>query len=114
MLGVVKLWSGEEGLSAEEIDPTAFWNADPPEDDGEEMLPMDCPLMRKTIIMPFEINDGMAAPIYEVRFDGPLEDWIDDRFVLYTPCMDGPTTALLAFCCLTHSAALSHFRRNKI
>ncbi|PBK64091.1 hypothetical protein ARMSODRAFT_1023496 [Armillaria solidipes] len=76
---------GKKVYSAEEIDPTAFWNADPPEDEDEEMLPMDWSSDEEDDSYAFEINDGMADPIYEVRFDGPLEDWIHDRFCAAYP-----------------------------
>ncbi|KAK0220580.1 hypothetical protein IW262DRAFT_1036228 [Armillaria fumosa] len=76
---------GKKIYSAEEIDSEAFWNADPPEDDGAEMLPMDWSSDEEDDSYAFEINDGMAVPIYEVRFDGPLEDWIHDRFCAVYP-----------------------------
>ncbi|KAK0490102.1 hypothetical protein EDD18DRAFT_1358738 [Armillaria luteobubalina] len=76
---------GKKIYSAEEIDSEAFWNADPPEDDGAEMLPMDWSSDEGDDSYAFEINNGMATPIYEVRFDGPLDDWIHDRFCVMYP-----------------------------
>ncbi|KAK0205941.1 hypothetical protein DFS33DRAFT_544920 [Desarmillaria ectypa] len=75
---------GKKIYSAEELDSTAFWNADPPESD-EEMLAMEWSSDEDDDDYAFEVHDGMAAPIYEVVFDGPLEGWIHERFCAVYP-----------------------------
>ncbi|KAJ7239022.1 hypothetical protein B0H12DRAFT_85226 [Mycena haematopus] len=75
---------GKKVYSAEDIDPEAFWNADPPpadHDDDEDRFSVSSFSSRDSSNFAFEAFEGLGTSPYEAMWmDGPTEDWVHSRF----------------------------------
>ncbi|KAJ7773483.1 hypothetical protein B0H16DRAFT_1512507 [Mycena metata] len=82
---------GKKVYSAEDIDPDAFWNADPPpaaehdgEDEDEDRLSLSSFSSRGSFVL--EIHEGAATAPYDAEWqDDPTEDWVHSRFCSVYP-----------------------------
>ncbi|KAJ7429700.1 hypothetical protein FB451DRAFT_602557 [Mycena latifolia] len=114
---------GKKVYAAEDIDPEAFWNADPPPPRRQSMLMMTRTASRSPASprgIASRLRPSASRPrLLKVR-ERPITrscGWTGGRTIGCTPasvrcieCTDGPTRALSASSCSTRSAALRHFR----
>ncbi|KAJ7039899.1 hypothetical protein C8F04DRAFT_1085268 [Mycena alexandri] len=79
---------GKKVYSAEDIDPDAFWNADPPpadhDDEDEDRLSLSSFSSRDSLA--FEPHEGVATAPYDAGWqDDATEDWVHSRFCSVYP-----------------------------
>ncbi|KAK7438592.1 hypothetical protein VKT23_017927 [Stygiomarasmius scandens] len=77
---------GKKVYSLQEVDPEAFWNADPPvsvDDDDDHLSVLT---ISSNDSFAFELYDGIEeAPYEEMWYDDPIEVWIHARFCSIYP-----------------------------
>ncbi|KAJ6498335.1 hypothetical protein DFH09DRAFT_1204218 [Mycena vulgaris] len=73
---------GKKVYSAEDIDPEAFWNADPPPSHHDDEDHLSVSSFSSWDSSPFEVFESLGTPPYEAMWldSGPTEDWVHARF----------------------------------